>query len=156
MQYLTWRWREPGGDCLALGSLGVESKGKGSKANEERKAVAAEIVASDGHGAVATPTLQQQLLQPKKTISLSAYKKKITGKATPEVHESDNEIKKTTAVKGPIERLKADEEVLAAVEEGEDPLAGIEVADTEEGRKDLKRKRDIGGKEQTEHKEGGG
>jgi len=151
MQYLTWKWREPGGDCLALGSLGVESEGRGSKANGERKAVAAGIVASDGNGAVATPTQQQQLLQPKKTISLSAYKKKITGKATPEVHESDNEVKKTTAVKGPIERLKADEEVLAAVEEGEDPLAGIEVADTEEGRRDLKRKRDIGAKDKTEH-----
>ena len=160
MQYLTWKWREPGGDCLALGSLASESrqgeKGEaGKKVSAGSRAEEAGIVASDGNGAVATPTQQQQLLQPKKTISLSAYKKKITGKATPEVHESDNEVKKTTAVKGPIERLKADEEVLAAVEDGEDPLAGIEVADTEEGRKDLKRKRDVGGMEKTAHKPAG-
>ncbi len=55
---------------------------------------------------------------PKKIISLNAYKKKQTGQ-TPEVKpakELGQSVKKQAA-KGPAERLKEDEEVLAAVEE---------------------------------------
>ena len=57
---------------------------------------------------------------PKKKISLNAYKKKQTG-GTPEVNGAKEEpAVKKPAVKGPVERLKADEEVLAAVSDDED------------------------------------
>lgn len=78
---------------------------------------------------------------PKKTYSLSAYKKKQTG-ATPDpsaVKEKEAEqAAKKPAVKGPVERIKADEEVLAAVEEDEDVLPH---SAPDEAKKDLKRKR---------------
>ncbi|KAK1822105.1 hypothetical protein LTR12_003451 [Friedmanniomyces endolithicus] len=81
---------------------------------------------------------------PKKTISLNAYKKKQAGAGTakesvaPAVRPVDAPIKQA-AVKGPVERAKADtEEVLAAVE-------ALEVAPLETTlpvKQDLKRKRE--------------
>ena len=80
-----------------------------------------------------TPTASQGA---KKTISFGAYKKQKTG-GTPDA-AATKEVEapaKKAAVKGPVERIKADEEVLAAVEEdaGAPPLSPE--------KKDLKRKR---------------
>ena len=74
---------------------------------------------------------------PKKKISLDAYKKKQTGvtpQATP-MKEAAQPVKRLAA-KGPVERLKADEEVLAAVESDDEV-----VPPPVEEKKELKRRR---------------
>ncbi|KXT06565.1 hypothetical protein AC578_8588 [Pseudocercospora eumusae] len=95
---------------------------------------------------------------PKKKISLDAYKKKVNGgTATPEndVAKNGHAPAKQPAVKGPIERVKAEtQEVLAAVaEESEDEQKMKKEKSPEQG--DLKRKRgDIGGRNaQEKHEE---
>lgn len=83
---------------------------------------------------------------PKKKISLDTYKKKLTGQ-TPEVtpgKELGQPTKKPAAkapVKGPVERLKEDEDVLAAVEEDASLQPKKDEVNTEKA-KDLKRKRE--------------
>ena len=79
---------------------------------------------------------------PKKKISLDAYKKKQTGQ-TPEVKPAKElgQPMKKQAAKGPVERLKEDEEVLAAVEEDSSINAAKEAAAVE-AKKELKRKRE--------------
>ncbi|KAK3719736.1 hypothetical protein LTR37_004273 [Vermiconidia calcicola] len=80
---------------------------------------------------------------PKKKISLNAYKKKQAGQ-TPEVSsekEAEHSVRKPAAkgpIKGPVERVKADEEVLAGVESEDN-----EIAPPVEEKKDLKRKREV-------------
>jgi hypothetical protein len=85
---------------------------------------------------------------PKKKITLDAYKKSKTGGVTPAQADAPavkavEAAEKKAAVKGPVERVKAEtEEVLAAVEEGDEVL-GIEEAKVEENEKQqLKRKRE--------------
>ncbi|KAF2772279.1 hypothetical protein EJ03DRAFT_324709 [Teratosphaeria nubilosa] len=86
---------------------------------------------------------------PKKKISLDTYKKKQNGAVTP-AQSAAPAVKpvavevlpqvKQPAVKGPVERLKAEtEQVLAAVPEVEDEVAKVPKLETEQ--KELKRKR---------------
>jgi hypothetical protein len=80
---------------------------------------------------------------PKKVMSLDAYKKKQTGQ-TPEVtpaRELGKSVNKSTA-KGAVERLREDEEVLAAVEEDSKIQVTEQNVLKSEEKKDLKRKRD--------------
>ena len=138
-QYLTWHFHEPG-DMYVLHS---------TRPREERE---------EASSRVGTPKVGSG--GAKKTMSLGAYKKKVAG-GTPgpeetkkaEVNgeskkgdadhvnlEGEKSVKKPAA-KGPVERVKADEEVLAAVEDGEDiisPRTNVK----KEVKKDLKRKRE--------------
>lgn len=128
-QYQTFIYHEPGRDMYQLHvSRPVEEEGR-------------ESVRKAGGGTGANTPMDGK--GPKKTISLSAYKKKVTG-ATPDasaVKEKEGDVaqKKAPAVKGPVERIKADEEVLAAVDDGEDVVKQTLLEETE--KKDLKRKR---------------
>jgi hypothetical protein len=79
---------------------------------------------------------------PKKKISLDAYKRKQTGQ-TPEVKPAKElgQLVKKHAAKGVVERLKEDEEVLAAVEEDVSINATNEAVPTA-AKNELKRKRE--------------
>lgn len=134
-QYLTWHFHEPG-DMYILHS---------TRPREEREEASSRVGTPKPGGV-------------KKTMSLGAYKKKVAG-GTPgpedvkkaEVNgekkdaisntEGEKSAKKP-AVKGPIERVKADEDVLAAVEEGDDVLRTAVGEKGTEAKKDLKRKRE--------------
>ena len=126
-QYQTFVFHEPGKEMYMLHNsrppdtpIARGLKGDGDAKGKERPGTGAN-----------TPNAA-----PKKKISLDAYKKKQSG-MTPEVtpaKELGQPVKKPAA-KGPIERLKVDEDVLAAVEE-DDMLAP-----PPEENKELKRKR---------------
>lgn len=134
-QYLTWHFHDPN-DIYVLHSTRKE----------------------DGGSRIGTPKAGTG--GPKKTMSLGAYKKKVAaGTPGPEERkkaevngemeaaeekkaEAENALKKA-AVKGPVERIKADEEVLAAVEDGDDIVPQVidEKKTAEAGKQDMKRKR---------------
>jgi hypothetical protein len=124
IQYQTWVYHEHGRDMYVLhNSMPREESATRSRA---------------GTGP-STPSTA-----PKKKISLDAYKKKQSG--TPATQEApaakavDAPVK-PPAVKGPVERLKAEtEEVLAAVPQEADVAAPVPRAEPEKG--ELKRKRD--------------
>ncbi|KAK0254284.1 hypothetical protein LTS09_010710 [Friedmanniomyces endolithicus] len=133
IQYQTFVYHEHGMDMFQL---------LNSQPREAREVGATKGKATTGADTPSTG--------PKKTISLNAYKKKQAGVGTakesvaPAVRPVDAPIKQA-AVKGPVERAKADtEEVLAAVE-------ALEVAPVETAlpsKQDLKRKRERHGSEE--------
>ncbi|KAK0939927.1 hypothetical protein LTR29_008529 [Friedmanniomyces endolithicus] len=133
IQYQTFVYHEHGKDMFQL---------LNSQPREAREVGATKGKATTGADTPSTG--------PKKTISLNAYKKKQAGAGTakesvaPAVRPVDAPIKQA-AVKGPVERAKADtEEVLAAVE-------ALEVAPVETAlpsKQDLKRKRERHGSEE--------
>ncbi|KAK0997953.1 hypothetical protein LTR54_009751 [Friedmanniomyces endolithicus] len=133
IQYQTFVYHEHGKDMFQL---------LNSQPREAREVDATKGKATTGADTPSTG--------PKKTISLNAYKKKQAGAGTakesvaPAVRPVDAPIKQA-AVKGPVERAKADtEEVLAAVE-------ALEVAPVETAlpsKQDLKRKRERHGSEE--------
>ncbi|KAF2478788.1 hypothetical protein BDY17DRAFT_59395 [Neohortaea acidophila] len=120
-QYQTFVYHEPGKEMYMLHNSRHGEAEKGEEKNGIRTGAN-------------TPNAQ-----PKKTISLTAYKKKQAG-LTPEqglAKESEAVVKKP-AVKGPLERVKADEEVLAVIEGDRE----LQPSPPKEEEKDLKRKRD--------------
>ena len=135
LQYATWHYHEPGETIYVQRPTRKEDPS--SRLGTPMK------VATGG---------------PKKTMSLNAYKKKVAGgtpasdekkaevngkkeDATERKSEGDKSVKKP-AVKGPVERIKADEEVLAAVQDGDDLGLPVPVKKQNEGKKELKRKRE--------------
>lgn len=134
-QYSTWHFHEPGGMYVQQ----ITQRDQPSSRVSTPKPAA-----SNG---------------PKKTMSLDAYKKKVAG-GTPgpdekkktevngvkdnaqEKKDGGDKSAKKPAVKGPVERIKADEEVLAAVEDGDDVVPPVPEKKRDDGKKDLKRKRE--------------
>ncbi|KAK0825407.1 hypothetical protein LTR73_006953 [Friedmanniomyces endolithicus] len=133
IQYQTFVYHEHGKDMFQL---------LNSQPREAREVGATKGQATTGADTPSTG--------PKKTITLNAYKKKQAGAGTakeaaaPAVRPVDAPVKQA-AVKGPVERAKADtEEVLAAVK-------ALEVAPVETAlpvKQDLKRKREKHGSEE--------
>ncbi|KAK5172661.1 uncharacterized protein LTR77_002781 [Saxophila tyrrhenica] len=125
MQYLTWQFHDPGRSMFMQ---------RTSRAPDPQEKPAAKD--RPGMGAT-TPSGA-----PKKKISLDAYKKKQAG-ATPNgtpAKASEQLVRKPASkapIKGPVERIKADEDMLAEMQQD----AEKEAAKTEV-KTDLKRKRD--------------
>ncbi|KAK3706502.1 hypothetical protein LTR37_012712 [Vermiconidia calcicola] len=124
IRYQTFVFHEPGKEIYMLhNSQPAEGEVKG----KERAGTGAN-----------TPNLG-----PRKKITLNAYKKKQAGQ-TPEVSsekEAEHFVRKPAAkgpIKGPVERVKADEEVLAGVEAEDN-----EIAPPVEEKKHVKRKREV-------------
>ena len=137
-------------EATATGSLGQVNGEAPVVRGRERAGTGANTPAAGDGGA-----------GPKKTMSLNAYKKKQTGQATPAAQDVNppaarkeiaavEEVKvKKAAVKGPVERLKADEEMLAAVEEDADATVAASTSpakekEGEQAKRELKRKREDG------------
>lgn len=125
MQYQTFFYHEHGTDMYVLHN---------SLPKSERQDVASKPQPATGAN---TPSAG-----PKKKISLGAYKKKLSG-GTPVPEGKADKIRdvpvpsKQLAVKGPVERVKAEtDEVLAALADAE-----VETAPPEAAQKELKRKR---------------
>ena len=144
LQYQTFVWHEQGKDIFTLKNsrpldsvTGADTNGTADVKGKEKAGTGAN-----------TPNAGA-----KKKISLDAYKKKQTGQ-TPDAttaKELGQQVKKPAA-KGPVERLKEDEEVLAAVEEDVSIQAQKDAAAAEE-KKDLKRKREAAVEETKDTKE---
>lgn len=126
-QYLTYHFHEPGKETYVLeNSWSVEEPKVNGDPSKHKSAAGATT-----NGA------------PKKKISLDAYRKQKTGGiGTPdrEAAKGGDALAKQPAVKGPIERVKAEsEEMLAAVNESEDEVPSRKEAQPQKN--DLKRKR---------------
>ncbi|KAK4505352.1 hypothetical protein PRZ48_003315 [Zasmidium cellare] len=127
-QYLTYHFHEPGKDCYVLENSWVEEEpkvnGNGLKPRPKSSATT-----PDG--------------APKRKLTLGAYSKQKTGATgTPErdAATGGDAPAKQPAVKGPIERLKAEnEEILAAVDKSEEEVPSV--LDAQSQKSDLKRKR---------------
>ncbi|KAK4580456.1 hypothetical protein LTR86_000659 [Recurvomyces mirabilis] len=126
-QYQTFIYHEHGTDMYVLHN---------SEPREEKGTVTSKAKA----GGASTPSAGA----PKKIISLGAYKKSKTGAGMPAQAGTPGlkaaiEGKSHAAVKGPIERVKAEtDEVLAAVTE----LEEVPLAESQPFKKELKRKRE--------------
>lgn len=142
-QYQTFVFHEQGRDMYVLHSSRPPESDAGVSGDGGREK------AAPGTGAN-TPSAG-----PKKKMSLNAYKKKQTG-ATPEISASKEteQVPKKPAVKGPVERLKADEEVLAAVEKDDEivlPPSGGDKKELKRKREDSVAKKSIPDKVQDQH-----
>ena len=146
-QYQTFVYHEPGKEMYMLHSSRPPDTETAAHVNRDRDKTGKEKPATGAN----TPNAG-----PKKVMSLHAYKKKQTGQ-TPEVapaKELGKSMKKPAA-KGPVERLREDEEVLAAVEEDSRIQVTEESVPNVEEQKGLKRKReDVPGKQVEQHKKG--
>ncbi|KAF7195638.1 hypothetical protein HII31_02956 [Pseudocercospora fuligena] len=143
IQYLTFHYYEPGKEMFLLHNSRPTWESHATNGGTSGKT-------RPGTGAN-TPNGA-----PKKKISLDAYKKKLNGgTATPEndVAKNGDAPAKQPAVKGPIERVKAEtQEMLAAVaEESEDEQKMKKEKSPEQG--DLKRKRDDNGGRNAQEKQ---
>lgn len=126
-QYLTYHFHEPGKETYVLeNSWSVEEPKVNGNASKQKSTPG---VTTNG--------------APKKKISLDAYRKQKTGGIdTPdrEAAKGGDAPAKQPAVKGPIERVKAEsEEMLAAVNESEEEVPPVK--DAQSQKNDLKRKR---------------
>lgn len=113
IQYQTFVYHEPGKEIFQLHNSRRDDTAAGTPKGAGQK----------GGVGGATPSAAQA---PKKTMSLSAYKKQKSG-ATPEVRAAreGDVVVQQKVVKGPVERIKADEEVLAAVSGLEDLVTDL-------------------------------
>lgn len=132
LQYLTYHFHEPGKETYVL---------ENSWPVEEPR-----INGNGVRPGPATTGSNTPSGAPKKKISLDAYKKQKTGgTATPErdAVKGGDAPNKQPAVKGPIERVKAEsEDILAAVNESEEEVPAVK--ETALLKNEMKRKREDG------------
>lgn len=131
LQYQTFHFHEQGKEMYVLEKSSPDEPIPTSSANTKGRPGTGANTPSDGV---------------KKTISFAAYKNKQNGGATKldqNAAKSSDARAKQGAVKGPIERVKESEEMLAAVAEPEDAVPAVNGnSSASKPQKDLKRKRE--------------
>lgn len=131
LQYQTFHFHEQGKEMYVLEKSSPDEPIPANSANTKGRPGTGANTPSDGV---------------KKTISLAAYKNKQNGgtaKLDSNATKSSDARAKQGAVKGPIERVKESEEMLAAVAEPEDAIPAVNGnPNASNPQKDLKRKRE--------------